>query len=342
MAMKDDGTPALHDVEARIAALEAALRDKAAVETRLRESEERLALVLAGTNDGWWDWNLETGEMYFSPRWWQIAGYAPGELPATQETWRRLAHPDDAERVNQAYLAALRGGAGHFAVESRRKHKDGRWVTVLTRGKVLVDVSGKPVRIAGTTTDLTERERDAAALLRSEERFRTIVELTIVGVWELDSVDRTTFVNQRAGEMLGYESRDMLGRPVEDFLFPEDVGAHREALRRRHQGRRDSYERRMRRKDGSAMWVIVSATSLRGAGGEFLGSFATLTDITERKEMEAARAAQVEELRRWYGATLGRERRIAELKEEVNALSDRLGVPRPYADPAADASSLTP
>lgn len=338
MPREDSETSALDALEARIAALERALRDKEHVEAQLKESQDRLALILEGAHDGWWDWDLQTDEIYFSPRWWEIIGYQPDELPATAETWRELTHPDDVERVSQAYAAALRGASGRFEVESRRRHKDGHWVPVLTRGKVVADASGKPERIAGTTTDLTERKAVDNALCASEARFRSMVETTVVGVWALDATHRTTFVNQRVAEMLGYERADMLGRPVEDFLFDEDWEEHRAAMARRRAGRRDTYERRMRRRDGSSVWVIVCATPTRSADGDFVGSFATMTDITERKEAEVTRAGQLEELRRWYVATLGREERIAELKREVNALSLRLGVLRPYAEPFVEES----
>jgi len=451
MPREDDAMLGRRELEARVASLEATLRDKEQVEAHLRESEARLALVLEGTNDGWWDWRLATDEMYYSPRWWEIVGYVPGELPATRETWTRLSHPEDTERVNQVYTAALERGADHFEVESRRRHKDGHWVPVLTRGRITRDSGGKPVRISGTTTDLTQPKQAEQALRRSEELFRSMVETTLVGVWAIDGDGRTTFVNARMAEMLGYEPGEMLGHSAQGFLLDEDVAAHRESMARRHAGRRETYERRFRRKDGAVIWAIVSATPLMTEAGEFGGSFATLTDITgrkrdeerlrtlaamldaapnsitvhdregrflyanqrtfqlhgyaeapfmamnlrdvdvpgsadridermriiaeegearfevehirsdgstfplevyvrqtvwdgkpvllsvatditERRRVETALERQVEELRRWYAVTLGREKRIGELKDEVNSLAGRLGLPLPYAE----------
>jgi PAS domain S-box-containing protein len=96
----------------------------------------------------------------------------------------------------------------------------------------------------------------------------------------------TDFVNSRMAEMMGYAVEEMLGRPVEFFMFEEDLADHAGKMENRHAGGNDRYERRFRRKDGSELWTIVSATALVGEDGGFMGSFAMFTDITDRKLSE--------------------------------------------------------
>jgi diguanylate cyclase (GGDEF)-like protein/PAS domain S-box-containing protein len=115
--------------------------------------------VLQGSTDAPWDWNLATGETYYSPRWWEMVGRVPGELPEDAELWLRMAHPDDVAHVRSTFERALADGSRAYEVEFRLRHKDGHYVPVLSRGCVLRDAHGRPVRVSGTNTDLTERKQ---------------------------------------------------------------------------------------------------------------------------------------------------------------------------------------
>ncbi|WP_439535643.1 PAS domain-containing sensor histidine kinase [Methyloversatilis sp.] len=134
-------------------------------ERELHESEERLQLVLRGSNDAPWDQNLVDGAAYYAPRWLQMLGHEPGDLPADADLWHRLTHPDDRACVAAAYAAVLADPAQEsFKLEYRLLHRDGHAVPVLSRGFVLRDADGRALRVAGVNTDLTERRRAEAAL----------------------------------------------------------------------------------------------------------------------------------------------------------------------------------
>jgi diguanylate cyclase (GGDEF)-like protein/PAS domain S-box-containing protein len=122
------------------------------------KSEERLRLMLQGANDAAWDLNLATEEFYYSPRWWEMLGRRPGELPSDAELWLRLAHPDDQLTAGGAFASALRGTSHTYELELRLRHRDGHYVPVLARGFILRDEQGRAVRVSGTNTDLTERK----------------------------------------------------------------------------------------------------------------------------------------------------------------------------------------
>ena len=125
----------------------------------LRQSEERLRLILLGTNDAPWDWDLLSNQIYYSERWWTMIGRQPGELPSDPDLWSRLLHPDDRANTDRAYRNALKDGST-YEVEFRLQHKDGHYVPVLSRGFVLRDKEGNAVRVSGTNSDLTERKKN--------------------------------------------------------------------------------------------------------------------------------------------------------------------------------------
>jgi PAS domain S-box-containing protein len=131
-------------------------------EEALRRSEERNALVAEATNDGVWDWNRITGEVYLSPRWKNILGYADDELPNTDATFLDRLHPDDQPIVQQMRISPLEGDRP-FSIEVRLRHKDGSYRWVLSRGKTIFDAPGRPARRLGTITDVTERMQIARA-----------------------------------------------------------------------------------------------------------------------------------------------------------------------------------
>ena len=132
-----------------------------------------------------------------------------------------------------------------------------------------------------------------AALRASEARYRRIVETAQEGIWVLDATGRTTYVNRRVGELLGDAAQAILDRPATDFV---DADARQDLLLRlaeRAAGQRGQYDLRLRRLDGAAVWVLVSATPLYADDGRYLGSLGMLTDITQRKRDEAALAEHV-------------------------------------------------
>lgn len=128
-------------------------------EAELRQSRERYELAVLGSQDGMWDWDLLTNQLYFSPRYKSLLGYEDDELPNCWDEWEKRLHPDDRERVTAARQAHLDGLTPHYESEHRLRHKDGNYRWFLTRGVALRDASGKPYRMAGALEDITTRKR---------------------------------------------------------------------------------------------------------------------------------------------------------------------------------------
>jgi PAS domain S-box-containing protein len=153
----------VRDATGRVTVGRSVLRDiteRRQAEAALRQSEERFRLAMEATSDGLWDWDIATDHVYFSPGYYRLLGYAPGEFPMTGETWTHLVHPDDrarAARANQECIDNVRPG---FEVEFRMQAKDGTWRWILGRGTAVSrDERGRARRMIGTHVEITERKQ---------------------------------------------------------------------------------------------------------------------------------------------------------------------------------------
>lgn len=156
--------------------------------------------------------------------------------------------------------------------------------------------------------------------------YRRIVETANEGIWQTDAEFRTIFVNRRIAEMLGYALEDMLGRPIRDFIAPEEIADHERRAREHQHGYRGRFERRFRHRDGHTVTVLVSVASVLDENGVFQGAFGMLTDITERKHAEEALAESE-----------SRYRYLFELESDAIFLIDNESGQILEANPAAEA-----
>jgi len=152
------------------------ITERKEAERKLKKSEERLELALEGTNTGLWDWNVQTGEVVFNERWARIVGYTLGEFqPISIETWRNLTHPEDLNRSNELLEKHFNGETDLYECEARMKHKNGDWVWVLDRGRVVEwGEEGEPIRMVGTHQDITERKETEKELQEEREELRKL------------------------------------------------------------------------------------------------------------------------------------------------------------------------
>ena len=147
-------------------------------EEKLQQSEERFSLAMRGANDGLWDWNLETNEVYYSPRWKSMLGYENDELIDDLNTWKNLVHPEDKTMVLHQVQDYVAGKTDAFDVEMRMKHKAGHEIVVLSRAFLVHrDSDGKAVRLVGTHVDITARKKAEAF----DEKHAEILEMIATG-----------------------------------------------------------------------------------------------------------------------------------------------------------------
>lgn len=135
------------------------ITDRKEAEQALRSSEERFELAIHGANDGLWDWNLDTDEVYYSPRWKAVLGFTDQELTDSIDEWHARIHPDDAQEANQRLQAHLGGETVQYQSEHRMRHKDGHYVWIYDRGIVQRNEFGRAHRMVGILSDITERKQ---------------------------------------------------------------------------------------------------------------------------------------------------------------------------------------
>nr|RNJ70474.1 MAG: PAS domain S-box protein [Leptolyngbya sp. IPPAS B-1204] len=151
--------------------------DRKRAELAIRQSEERLQLALEGSGDGLWDWNVLTGESYFSPLWFEMLGYEANEWPAHVETWKMLMHPDDRVAVMPQLHRHLSGHTSSYSAEFRLRTKSGEWKWISAHGKVVArNPAGEPLRMLGTHRDISDRKRAEAALQQANLELESRVE----------------------------------------------------------------------------------------------------------------------------------------------------------------------
>lgn len=125
-------------------------------QTALREIEERFTLTARGANDGLWDWNLKTNEVYFSPRWKSMLGFEEDEISNQLDEWLRRIHPEDVDQFKKGMSAHLEGTTPHFEHEYRMRHRDGYYLCMLARGLAFREDQGKAYRLAGSQSNVTQ------------------------------------------------------------------------------------------------------------------------------------------------------------------------------------------
>ena len=195
-------------------------------EEQLRESQLRVELALQGANMGMWDWHVQTGKAVFNERWATMLGYTLAELePLSIQTWTALCHPDDLAQSNTLLTQHFAGASTFYACEARMRHKDGTWLWVIDRGKVVEwDDHGAPVRMTGTHLDITERKQAEIALRLSEEKYRRLMESLDSAIFTVDSDGRFLFVNQVAAQLFGRTPHELVGR-IQHDVFPAPIAA---------------------------------------------------------------------------------------------------------------------
>ncbi|MCG6893381.1 MAG: PAS domain S-box protein [Desulfobacteraceae bacterium] len=169
--------------EAFILSITRDITQRKQVEEALRRSGEQLALAIEGSGAGLWDWKVQTGQLEINERWAEIVGYTLEEInPVSIETWNRLTHPDDLEASNELILEHFSGKRPVYECELRMRHKDGHWVWIMDRGKVVErGEDGSPVRMAGTHVDITERKLVERERKQLEDQLRYSQKMEAIG-----------------------------------------------------------------------------------------------------------------------------------------------------------------
>lgn len=266
---------------------------------RLRESQERFEIAVMGSSDGLWDWNLVTNSIYLSPRWKAMLGYTDAELQNNLESIKSLLHPEEKQEVIERVQAYLAGSGGAFEIEFRAQHKDGLYRWILSRGVALRDARHKPIRFAGSHTDITERKRAEEEIRQSRRKFQSLVNSINGIVWEADPVTlMPLFISEQVEEILGFSPERCLDDHAiwSQLIHPEDSAAriktHQEGVAG---GKPYQLEYRAIAADRRVVWIRESV-SVERENNRPVRLRAVALDITEQKIAEEQIARMQREL----------------------------------------------
>jgi PAS domain S-box-containing protein len=203
--------------EFRNVELSAEVQRRTQAESALAESQERWELAIAGTNDGIWDWNIRTSEVFFSQRWKSMLGYQDEDIGSHLEAWSALLHPDDQGRVYAEIEKHLRGNSPFFQSEQRLRCRDGSYKWILARGRALFDASGQAVRMAGSHTDISEERVAQERIADRNAQLDAIFSLSPDAFVSFDAARRVKYANPAFLDMTGYKEADIVGLDEETF-----------------------------------------------------------------------------------------------------------------------------
>jgi PAS domain S-box-containing protein len=203
-----------------------------------------------------------------------------------------LAGADPASEPWRSHFADLEAQRPFRDMSFEMLGSDGRIHYLVSNGRPVYDAHGAFIGYRGATSDRTRQHEAEAAAAESEKKYRQFVETANEGVWMVDAELKTAYVNPRVAELLGYTVDEIVGRPFLDFKHARDHAASLKLWDARKNLGLDRIETRLRRRDGSSLWVLMSATPRFGGDGQLDGSFIMIVDITDRKaaEAQAARA----------------------------------------------------
>jgi two-component system, cell cycle sensor histidine kinase and response regulator CckA len=262
------------------------ITERKKTEVRLRKSEERFALAVAGANDGIWYRDFESGEVHFSPRWKNILGYEDNEIPDDFSEWKTRIHKDDYTRVMNTLTWYLDGLIPVYQVEFRLRTKDGSYRWIHSRGACLRDPLGNPSRIAGSHTDITYRKRMEEALRESEKKYRDIFEASRDIIFFFDADARLLDINPSASGLLGYAKEELFEIDIAQTIYqnPNDRELFLQSLF--SNGHVKDMEVAFRTKSGESRLVHISASVIQDRDNIITGYVGTIHDMTEHKKLE--------------------------------------------------------
>jgi len=268
----------------------------------IRRIKEGMEQSLRGSKISLWEFDMSEGQSFENSRAtlvnvWESLGYHPSEGPSDSlAAFAQAIPPDDLEKVLEAVRDCLEGSSDVFQIENRVRHKDGSLRWHLSRGIVVRDSAGRPIRFNGSGVDITdlkraeEAHREAEIAIReSEDRFRSTFENAGAGIALCDVEGHFLRVNQTFSEITGYSEAELAGQSYRAITHPDDRESHKQQFQELLRGEIPNFsvEKRYVRKDGATVWVALSASVQRDMEQRPLRTIAVIQDISERRRLEA-------------------------------------------------------
>jgi len=257
-------------------------------EDAVRVSEQRLTLAFEIANDGIWEIDLKTGDCYMSQRFQSMLGHEAGDQITSVAAWKALVHPEDLPRFEAGLEGLLRSVSEEMRVEYRIRHRQGRWLWMLTRGRsVECDTSGAHLRVIGTNSNITERHEAEQSLRDTAVMYRSYIGDSPIPVLILGEEGRVLEANRAALGTFGQSAEELQALRFTDLLEGSAVEAGRNLLRTLAQSARAEGELRGRRRNGNTLHLAVQAVTIPSGR-----ALVFCQDITARRRTEQALQAR--------------------------------------------------
>lgn len=289
------------------------------IEQALAASEHRYSQVVQTQNDFILRSLPDTTITFANDAMCRVLGQSLEQV--TGQKWCNFADADDLPTIIQK-VAALSPDNPSFVGENRDRRADDQvgWTQWLNQG--IFDAQGHLVELQSVGRDITALKQAEAALRKSEERYRQVVETMLEGIWIIDVANRTTYANPRMAEMLGYTANEMMGKDLFHFMDAGGQAIANQNLERRKQGIKEQHDFRFKTKAGQDLWALLSTNPLHDDAGNYSGALATFTDITQRKQAEALVQQREQALRQRVDQEQALSRVIKAIRQslELNAI----------------------
>jgi len=248
------------------------LRDLSFLQKKIKqfqESESRLTLAMESVNDGVWDWNIETGETFYSSRYFTMLGYENNEFANTYHSWESLIHPEDIDRVKKTVNEKLSGSDNFYQIVFRMKNKSNNWIWIHARGSVVErNEFGIATRMLGTHTDITERKIFEEKLTLSENRYRTLFENAPIGIYRTTIDGQILASNPALVNMLGFDSFEELQQVNLNFdRFSQGYSRKDFLSEIKNNKNLKGHEAEWKKKDGTELYVRENSQIIENADG---------------------------------------------------------------------------
>ncbi len=255
-------------------------------EEALKKSEERFDLAMDATQDGLFDWNLLTNEIYYSPAWKRMLGYKDDELPNDFSVWESLTDPEDVKRSWEMQQELISKKRDRFEMEFKMKHKDGHLIDILSRASAIFDENYKAVRIVGTHVDITDRKK--AEITIEKEKMKAQQYLDIAGTMfiALNGNGEVILANRKSCEVLGYDEEEILGKNwfenfIPEWLRKDLIPVAKQLLSGGIQSQ-EYHENPILTKSGEERMIAWHNALIKDDEGNIIGHLSSGEDITER------------------------------------------------------------
>ena len=275
--------------------------EKKQIEEELRESGEKYRLAMEATSDGLWDWNMLSGVVYYSPSFLKILGEK--FIEPRFESWESRLHPDDKERVLHSLNEHIEGRTERWREENRLLTSAGEWKWVLGRGSVVIrDESGKPLRMIGIITDISEQKRIEEIIRSERDRAKQYLDIAEVIIVALARDGTVALINRKGAEVLGRPVEEIVGLDWFDSFIPPDI---RDNIRKHFHSIMDgnldlysSYTNEIIAADGRTATISWINTFIKTNSGQIIGTLSSGEDLTRQKELEVDKNNLIDQIQR--------------------------------------------